>query len=175
MKYYVTIQGRTHEVELAGDTVKLDGETLEKDLSGIPGTSVHSLILDGRSWRVRGRRLDSERWGIALGGRRLEAEVVDERTRAIREMTGAGSGPAGPAPVRAPMPGLVVKVEVAPGDRVREGQGVVIVEAMKMENELRAETDAIVSAVHVTPGQTVERNQVLVVFQVPEEGGSDDE
>jgi len=128
MKYYVTIQGRTHEVELAGDTVKLDGETLEKDLSGIPGTSVHSLILDGRSWRVRGRRLDSERWGIALGGRRLEAEVVDERTRAIREMTGAGSGPAGPAPVRAPMPGLVVKVEVAPGDRVREGQGVVIVE-----------------------------------------------
>jgi pyruvate carboxylase subunit B len=58
---------------------------------------------------------------------------------------------------------------------VREGQGVVIVEAMKMENELRAETDAIVSAVHVTPGQTVERNQVLVVFQVPEEGGSDDE
>ena len=101
--------------------------------------------------------------------------MVDERTRAIREMTGAGGAAAGPAPVKAPMPGLVVKVEVEPGDRVRKGQGIVIVEAMKMENELRADTDATVAAVHVTPGQAVERDQILVIFQAPEEGDAGDE
>ena len=65
--------------------------------------------------------------------------MVDERSHAIREMTGSVAGPSGPRPVKAPMPGLVVKLEVAVGDEVVAGQGLVIVEAMKMENELKVE------------------------------------
>ena len=68
------------------------------------------------------------------------------------------------------MPGLVVKVEVAVGDRIEAGQGVVIVEAMKMENELRAEAPGVVAHVHVRPGQTVEKDQVLIDLTAPQDG-----
>ena len=133
MKYFVTIADTTHTVEIAGDQVLLDGEAVEADLATVPGTNVHSLILNGQSHRIRASRTGTEEWRVALDGRRLEARVVDERIQAIRDMTGTGSGPSGPRPVKAPMPGLVVKIEVAVGDEVQPGQGLVIVEAMKME------------------------------------------
>jgi pyruvate carboxylase subunit B len=63
------------------------------------------------------------------------------------------------------MPGLIVRVEVAPGQTVTAGQGVVIMEAMKMENELRAESDGVVARVHVTAGQPVEKGAVLMEFE----------
>jgi pyruvate carboxylase subunit B len=170
MKYFVTISGTTHTVELGGDQVLLDGEPVDADLSTVPGTNVHSLILDGASHRIRATRQDREEWQVALDGRRLLVSVVDERTQAIRDMTGTGAGPAGPRPIKAPMPGLVVKVEVAPGDSVEAGQGMVIVEAMKMENELKAEGPGVVKTIHVEPGQAVDKDQVLVDFEVPEEG-----
>ena len=66
------------------------------------------------------------------------------------------------------MPGLVVKVEVAEGDQVVNGQALVVVEAMKMENELRADIEGRVKRVRVGPGQTVEKNQVLIEFEPAE-------
>jgi pyruvate carboxylase subunit B len=86
-------------------------------------------------------------------------------------MTGAAVAAHGPRPIVAPMPGMVVKVEVAEGDVVREGQGVVIVEAMKMENELRAAGAGRVRRVHVSRGQAVEKDQVLVELEPVEVGG----
>jgi pyruvate carboxylase subunit B len=99
----------------------------------------------------------------------VSAEVVDERTRAIRALTGRSGAAAGPRPVRAPMPGLVVRVEVEAGQSVVAGQGVVIMEAMKMENELRAETGGVVARVHAVPGAAVEKGAVLVEFVPPAE------
>ncbi len=173
MRYHVTIEGRTFEVELGAEGATVDGTRASADLAHVNGTDVHSLILDGVSYRLVGSRAasgSSGTWDLYLRGRRLEAEVVDERTRVIREMTGTGSGPTGPRPVRAPMPGLVVKVEVEEGSTVEVGQGLVIVEAMKMENELRAEAAGVVAKVHVSPGEAVEKDQVLVDFVAPESG-----
>jgi biotin carboxyl carrier protein len=93
---------------------------------------------------------------------------VDERTRAIREMAGVKEGTRGPKALRAPMPGLVVKVEIREGDAVVEGQGLVIVEAMKMENELKAEGEGRVARILVEPGQAVEKDQVMVEFEAPD-------
>ena len=101
----------------------------------------------------------------------MEAEVVDERTRVIRTMTGNGTVLVGPRPVTAPMPGMVVRVEVTEGDTVSAGQGVVIVEAMKMENELRAEGPAVVGRVHVRDGEAVKKGQLLVDLVPLEEAG----
>lgn len=170
MKYFVTVGGRTLEVELGPEGATVDGTPVDADLAQVEGTKVRSLVVDGASYRVLAEDEGSGRWTLHLKGRRFQAEAVDERTRTIREMTGAGSGPAGPRPIRAPMPGLVVKIEVAAGDRVEAGQGVVIVEAMKMENELKAEAPAIVARVHVAPGQAVEKDQVLIDLTAPEEG-----
>ncbi len=169
MRWFVTLGGRTFEVELGPDRVRVDGTPMEADLAHVEGTGLHSLLLDGASYRLLARRDGGGTWELHLRGRRLRAEAIDERTRVIRAMTGAATGPSGPQPIRAPMPGLVVKVEVEEGDRVRAGQGLVIVEAMKMENELKAEADGLVARVHVEAGQAVEKDQILVDFAVPEE------
>jgi pyruvate carboxylase subunit B len=162
MRYLVLVQGRTVEVELGPEGVRVDGTPVQAELQAVPDGPVRSLLLDGASHRVVARKGEPGHWELHLRGWRLAAEVVDERTLKLREMTGANATAAGPKPVRAPMPGLVVRVEVAEGDEVRPGHGLVIVEAMKMENELRAEIAGRVEAVHVKPGEAVEKDQVLI-------------
>jgi biotin carboxyl carrier protein len=162
MRYHVTLGERTIEVELAPEGVRVDGRVIAAQMEAVPDGPIRSLLLDGASHRIVARALERGRWDLQLGGRRFVVEVVDERTRRIREMISAGSGPTGPKPVRAPMPGMVVRVEVAVGDLVQPGQGLVIVEAMKMENELRAETAGRVTAIRVAAGEPVERDQVLI-------------
>jgi pyruvate carboxylase subunit B len=167
MRYRVMIAGRTVEVDLGPHGVQVDGERVSAELQAVPDGPVRSLLLDGASHRFVARRSEPGLWELQLRGWRLAAEVVDQRTLRIREMTGAASAAAGPKPVRAPMPGLVVRVEVADGDVVKPGQGLVIVEAMKMENELRAEIAGRVKAVRVQAGQAVEKDQVLIELGPP--------
>lgn len=168
MRYFVTMGSRTVEVELGPDGMRVDGTEVAADLVELDGTEVRSLLLDNRSHRVLAARRGRGLWGLHLSGRHIHARVVDERTRAMEEMTGVREGPVGPRALRAPMPGMVVKVEVAEGDLVAEGQGLVIVEAMKMENELRAGAVGVVSRVHVREGQAVEKDQILVELAPPE-------
>ena len=162
MRYHVTLAGRTIEVELAPDGVRVDGRPVEADLEAVPDGPVRSLLLGGASHRLVARSLGHGRWDLRLGSTHFEVDVTDERRRRIQDMIAASAPPSGPKPVRAPMPGLVVRVEVQVGDLVRPGQGLVIVEAMKMENELRAEAAGRVTAVRVAPGEAVERDQVLI-------------
>jgi biotin carboxyl carrier protein len=166
VKYQVTIADRTLEVDLRGGEVLVDGERHEAHASGVPGTPLHHLLLDGGSWTVAAQRLDGPyRWVVGLAGERWEVEVVDERTRAIRAQVGTGPAPTAGGVVKAPMPGLVVRVEVAPGQVVVRGAGLVVVEAMKMENELKAPGPGRVVAVHVAPGAKVEQGTPLVTLE----------
>ena len=172
MRYYVTIEGREVEVDLRSDVPLVDGEPLEGRLLLVPGTPLRHLMVDGRSHTLVARRGEGGAWDLHLDGDRFEVEVMDERTRAIRAMTGQGEAARGPRPIRAPMPGLVVRVAVEPGQPVQAGQTVAIIEAMKMENDLKAEADGIVSNVLVAAGEPVEKGAVLVELSAEEE--SDD-
>lgn len=166
MLYYVTIGDRTFEVDLAGDTPHIDGAPVEADLARIPGTDLRHLLLDAASHPLVAERGEERGvWSLHLDGARFEVEVVDERTRTIRAMTGASARAQGPRPIRAPMPGLIVRVEVEPGDWVRPGQGVVIIEAMKMQNELKAESEGRVAKVLVEAGQAVEKGATLIELE----------
>ena len=165
MRYFVTVGDREVEVDLSGPRPVVDGTPVDAQLSALPGTPVRSLLVDGRSHTLSARPGDRRgRWSIALGRERFNAEAVDERTRAIREMTG-GADAEVEKTVNAPMPGLVVKIEVEVGQAVRAGQGVVIVEAMKMENELKAPADGVVSKILVQERQTVEKGATLIVLE----------
>jgi pyruvate carboxylase subunit B len=164
--YHVTLGGRTFHVELVDGHILIDGEPVgESELTAAPGTSVHHLLVGGRAHTVLARpgKAPGE-WDLHVDGTRHLAEVVDERTRLLRSLTRAGSASTGPRPVRAPMPGLIVRLEVTEGERVQPGQGVVIMEAMKMENELRADSGGVVARVLVRPGEPVEKGAVLIEF-----------
>jgi len=161
-RYFVTIGDHTHEVEITDDVVAVDGVVVEAGLHGPQGSDVWSLLLAGESHRVIASNGERGDWNLRIGSESFAARVVDERTRHIEEMTGFGRGPIGPEPVRSPMPGLVLRLEVAEGDEVFVGQGLVIVEAMKRENELRAEAAARVGRIHVSEGQAVEKGEILM-------------
>ena len=167
MKYVVTILGQTIEVEVDGDHVTVGGRTLTAGLGAVPGAPVRQLLLDGRAEALGIESAGAGHWAITRRGERTEIEVIDERTRHIRSLTGADDPHRGPAALKAPMPGLVVRVQVEVGQSVAAGAGVVVLEAMKMENELRAATAGTVRTVRVTAGEAVEKGQVLVEFEGP--------
>jgi biotin carboxyl carrier protein len=165
MKYFVTIAGKTVEVDLSGNTPLVDGEPVAAELVNLPGTAVRSVLLDGTVLTLAAEpAAHRAMWELTLVGRRFTAEVIDERTRTIREMTG-GANVTVDKNVKAPMPGLVTRIEVEVGQAVRAGEGLVVVEAMKMENELKAPADGVVTRIEVAPGQTVEKGAVLVVVE----------
>jgi len=166
MRYVVEVAGRTVEVELDGEHVRVDGVDHLANLADLPGTPVALLTVADVVYRVAVSRGDGRgRYRLSIDGQRYDVEALDERTRAIRALSAATAVPAGPAPLIAPMPGLIVRVNVAPGDAVQAGQGLVVMEAMKMENELRAAAAGVVRAVRVAPGTAVERGATLVELE----------
>ncbi len=165
MKYFVDIGGDRLEVELDGETARVGGVAHHVHLADIEGTPVHLVGRGDRVHRVVVRRHEERgHYTLRLDGWRVDAVALDERARAIRDLS-VEAAHAGPLPVKAPMPGLIVRVHVQPGDAVRAGQGVVSMEAMKMENELRSASAGTVKAVLVQPGQAVEKGAVLVELE----------
>jgi biotin carboxyl carrier protein len=149
----------------AGTALDVEGEPMELELAPAVDNPVRSVRLGGRSLRVLAHRDPSGMWTLDVGGKRYHAEVNDRGQEAVRQARKASGAGTGLAPLKAPMPGMVMRVEVAVGDEVAAGQGLVIVEAMKMENELKATAAARVRAVHAVPGAAVEKEMVLVEFE----------
>ena len=172
MKYLVTIGTLVHEVEVDGKRVTVDGVEIESQLAAVSGTPLYHLLLGAESWTVAAESLEGDgRWALGMVGERVEVVVRDQGS-GRSEAVGTKSQPApGGGTVRAPMPGLVVRIEVAEGQQVDAGAGLVVVEAMKMENELRAPRPGTVQTVHVAVGQAVEKGASLVTLASPEPSG----
>ncbi len=168
MKYIVELNGDRHEVELDGSGVRVGDHATSAHLADVENTPVRLVTIGCEVHRVVARRRPGRGlYTLWVDGYRFEAEALDERTRTIRDVTAASKKPTGPAPVVAPMPGLIVRLNVAVGDTVSAGQGVVVMEAMKMENELRAATAGVVKAIQVAVGVAVEKGTVLVELGEP--------
>jgi acetyl/propionyl-CoA carboxylase alpha subunit len=166
MKYFVRVDSEEHEVVLDGEGVHLDGEDVVARVDEVDGTPVRMVTVGDEVHRVVVRRGASRGlYTLWLDGFRFEVEALDERARAIRELSGASAGATGPAPLKAPMPGLIVRVTVQVGDTVQAGQGLVVMEAMKMENELRAQVAGKVKSIVVSPGTVVEKGALLIELE----------
>jgi biotin carboxyl carrier protein len=176
MRYRVTVDGRQHTLDIERDEqhgwrASVDGTPQAVDRALVsPGH--YSLLLGVRSFEVFVRALPAESadtlpFEVYLDGAPLAVEVVDERLHALAGL-GKGRGESGEATVKAPMPGLVASVLVAPGDTVTRNQRVVVLEAMKMQNDLLAPRAGVVRAVKTAQGQAVNQGQPLVVIGDPE-------
>jgi len=121
----------------------------------------YSLLIDGSSFDVTVHRSLTD-YHVTVNGVAFEVALRDPKQ--LRHQTGAGEDSAGPASVTAPMPGKLVKLFVAEGDSVKEGQGVAVVEAMKMQNDLKAPKSGTVEKVCVVEGQAVNAAEVLLTI-----------
>jgi biotin carboxyl carrier protein len=153
------------ELHEAGENlydVTIDGVTVRVDAVQ-SGRTVYSVIEDGRHFEALLDERGEHGFDVMVRGRLFHLSAEDERTKLL---AGAhASAASGPQTVAAEMPGKVVKVECRVGDAVREGQGLVIVEAMKMENEIVAPIDGVVTQVAVAAGDTVEAGATLFVVE----------
>jgi biotin carboxyl carrier protein len=166
VKYIVRVGDTDVDVLLDGDVVEVDGRMSTAHLTELEGTPVRLVTIGDEVHRVVARRGATRgRYTLWLDGFRYEVEALDERSRAIRELSGASSGPSGPAPLVAPMPGMIVRIAVQVGDAVQAGQSLIVMEAMKMENELRASTGGTVKAVLAQTGTAVEKGAILLELE----------
>jgi pyruvate carboxylase subunit B len=167
VKYVVTVNGERKDIVLEPDGMSYENEEpVHAELSDVEGSPVRVIRVGAQVHRVVAQKREGRgRYSLWVDGYRFETEALDERTRAIRDLSAATAGPSGPAPVVAPMPGLVVRINVSVGDNVEAGQGIVVMEAMKMENELRATGPGTVRSIEVTVGTAVEKGTVLVALE----------
>ncbi len=170
--YLVEIEGREWRVYIdegsAGRVVRVDDGPAEAvDFIRAQGRALYSLLLDGRSRELR-IVPDAEQagaWQVSIDHYRLVAGVQTERERRLRRVNTQGPTQSGELVVKAPMPGLVRAVPVAVGEAVQAGQRLVVLEAMKMENDIGAPRAGTVKAIRVAAGDTVENGRPLVVIE----------
>ena len=162
MKYITTVEGKQYTVEVIDEKhVSVNGKMYEVDFESVSGQPVYSLILDGKSHESYIARSD-ENWQVLLRGRLYPVTVEDEREKRLRAAAGGGVAESGEFILKAPMPGLVVAVPVGEGQEVKKGQVILILESMKMQNELKAPRDGVIQRIKVKAGETVEQKQTLL-------------
>ncbi|GAB4543828.1 MAG: acetyl-CoA carboxylase biotin carboxyl carrier protein subunit [Anaerolineales bacterium] len=162
MKYITTIDNKQFDVEVIDERhVRVGERLLEVDFQSVSGQPVFSLIVDGKSYESFVYQSEED-WEVLLRGRQYQVKIEDEREKRLRAAAGGGIAEGGEFHLKAPMPGLVVKVVAEEGQEIKKGQVLVILESMKMQNELKAPRDGIVERIRVKAGETVEQKQTLL-------------
>jgi len=165
MIYEVIVGGKPHQLELekvvGGWECRLDGLPIHIDAL-IPRRDVLSLLVDGRAYEIKREQTatDLHMW---VGSSRFAVELHDPRSLRSRKKTAGDEK--GPRKILAPMPGRIVRLLVAENSDVEAGQGIVVVEAMKMQNEIKSPKKGVVKKIWATPGAAVNPGDVLAIVE----------
>jgi len=166
MKYEILIDGESHQVELErasnGYECSVDGEPFTLDVV-MTARDVLSILHEGRQYEAKREYSLLGETHVIVGSERFTAEVRDPRS--LRSRRAAAGAEAGPAKILAPMPGKIVRVIVAEGDEVEAGQPLVVVEAMKMQNEIKATKNGKITKIAVKEATAVNAGDLLVIVE----------
>ncbi len=168
MKYIAKVNEKEYEIIIESEhAVIVNGERHEIDFQYLDGGGILSLLLNHRSLEAVINEHD-DTWEVLTKGELYSVQVQDERAYRLAQARGTAVTVTGEVSINSPMPGLIVSVPVAEGEVVHKGDKVIILESMKMENELRSPRDGVISRVLVNQGDSVEKDQVLLVITDPE-------
>ncbi|GAB4546865.1 MAG: acetyl-CoA carboxylase biotin carboxyl carrier protein subunit [Anaerolineae bacterium] len=163
MKYLATVNGQTFEVELTQDgKVIVNGQAREVDFRQIT-ESLYSALINNKSVEALVEQKD-RLMQVVIQGDLYEVEVLDERQQRLMRASSGFGVTTGELIVKAPMPGLIVAVRVEQGQEVQKGQPLIVLESMKMENDIKAPRAGLVEKIHVSKGESVEQNKVLITL-----------
>ncbi|MCL4459490.1 MAG: biotin/lipoyl-binding protein [Chloroflexi bacterium] len=166
MKYFAQVDDEEIEIDIGEEKggivqVKVTDRPLIIDLQQVADTSLYSLIVDQLSYEVFVEQQEGE-YTVIIGGQLYRVQVQDERAKRLSAVVRKERREEGELALKAPMPGLIVRLDVRSGQRVAKGERLLVLEAMKMENELRSPRDATVRAIYVQKGQKVEHGGLLL-------------
>jgi biotin carboxyl carrier protein len=162
MRYITTVDNKEYLVEILDEKhIIINGKTYEVDFESVSGQPVYSLIVDGKSHESYVQQGD-DNWQVLLRGRLYPVTVEDERENRLRAAAGGGVAESGEFHLKAPMPGLVVAIPVEEGQEIKKGQVILILESMKMQNELKSPRDGTIGRIRVKTGESVEQKQTLL-------------
>ena len=174
MKYITTVNGKEYTIEIdQEDEILVNGEEYAIDFQQLPEGGTLSLLINNRSLEAIVDESE-ETYEVLIHGELYTVRVQDERSYRLAQARSSLVEDVGAMAVKSPMPGLILDVLVAEGDRVQKGDKIVILESMKMENELRAGRDGQVTRVFVQAGDSVDKNQELALIGDPEDGDPED-
>jgi biotin carboxyl carrier protein len=166
MTYDVVVDGKTHQLELTqGQTTwqcKIDGQQIDVD-AALTARDVLSVLVGGKAYEIKRERSLQGELHMIIGSARYAVDVQDPRSLRTRRAV-AGSD-AGPQKLKAPMPGKVVRILVQEKDEVRAGQGIVVMEAMKMQNEMKSPKAGRVQRILTAEGSTVNAGDTLAIIE----------
>lgn len=164
MKYDVTVNDQRYMIEVNQDgQITVDGQVVLVEFSRIGDTGLHLLLVNNESFEGLVEEHEDV-WQVLFRGDLYEVQVADERAQLMRARAHMSVPESGELPIKAPMPGLVVNIPVEVGQEVIKGDNLVILESMKMENELKAPRDGRVERINVKVGSSVEQHQTLIVI-----------
>lgn len=162
MKYITTVNKKEYTIEIIDDHhILVDGKPYEVDFETVSGQPVFSLLINQRSHEAYVYPDEGE-WDVLLQGIQYPVTVEDERERRLRASFAGGPTPSGEFYLKAPMPGLVVSILVVAGQEVATGDVLVILESMKMQNELKSPRDGKIARIRVEEGDNVERKETIL-------------
>ena len=163
--FSVNLQNTTYQVEKSSEEIRVNQNRLTWDIQFVDDRKVH-LIKGTRSIEAEliAIDLDTKSLQIRLGYKTATLQLKDRFDLLLEKMGMASAGLGNLKEIKAPMPGLILDLKVKPGDQVKKGDVILILEAMKMENIIKSTGDGIVKDVKVSLKQSVEKNQILVQF-----------
>ena len=154
-----------HEIRFE-DGITLDGAAFQWDLSKINEKTFH-ILKDNKSYNAELVKVDKETktYTIKVNGKTHQIAIKDEMDILLEKMGLNNLAATKVKDLKAPMPGLIVRILVNPGDEVKKGDPLIILEAMKMENTIKAAGDGVVAAIKATKGEAVEKGHILIAFK----------
>lgn len=163
MKYVTTVNEKEYTIEVVDDQhVRIGDRLIQVNFEPVSGQPVFSLIMDGKSYESFVYEGEDEDWQVLLRGRLFQVKVEDEREKRLRVAAGGGVSEGGEYMMKAPMPGLIVALSVEEGQEVEKGQVLVILESMKMQNELKSPRAGKIGRIRVKAGESVEQKQTML-------------
>jgi acetyl/propionyl-CoA carboxylase alpha subunit len=163
--YFAEIEGKEYQIEILSESrVVINGSPHEIDIHTLKLGASCSLLFDGKSFEPTAFNENGD-WEILLKGRLFNVRVEDEITRRLRLASGSTSQQTGKYVLLSPMPGLVIDIPVEVGAQVKKGEVLIILESMKMQNELRAPREGIITSIQASVNDNVERKETLLILE----------
>jgi biotin carboxyl carrier protein len=166
MSYDIIVDGKTHHVEVhRGEKLwscKVDGQEMEVD-AALTARDVLSVLIGGKAYEIKRERSLQGEIHMVIGSARYAVDVQDPRS--LRTRRAVGGGEVGPQKIKAAMPGKIVRIMVVEGEEVKAGQGVIVMEAMKMQNEMKSPKDGKVQKLLAAEGSTVNAGDTLAIIE----------